>query len=299
MPAFDDKTCELGLGNLSPPDGESSVTACLVIIAGTEVGRFFVLSQPEITIGRAPGSSIYLQDDGVSRHHALLRRAGTREFTLQDLGSTNGTFCNGVRVKTAQLNDGDKLMIGSTTIFKFSFNDEVEKRFREHLFDTSVRDWLTKCFNKRYFADQLRREFANANRGTDRPLSLLMLDLDHFKQVNDTYGHTVGDTVLREVAAAVQKLVPADTVCARFGGEEFVVLLPRCDRVSAYALAERIREIVAALHIEHEETLLSVTLSIGVATTRAGELQQPDDLVRKADELLYRAKAGGRNRTEH
>lgn len=294
---LDLKTAELDLVKLSAKADAGRRSACFIVIAGSEVGRVFVISEREMSIGRSHENAICLVDDGISRRHAVVRHLGDDEFVIEDAESTNGTFCNGTRVKTVRLNDGDKVMMGSTAILKFSYNDAVEKSFRENLFESSVRDWLTKCYNKRYFVDHLHVEFAHAKRQRQL-LSLLLFDIDHFKRVNDTFGHAVGDIALQHVASILTEAVPEGAVLCRYGGEEFIAILPRMSNDAAYALAEHIRTLLQSNTMLHEGAALPLTVSVGVATMQGASCVNEDAFVRMADERLYRAKDRGRNRTE-
>src|SRR5581483_6850222 len=146
------------------------------------------------------------------------------EVTIEDLKSANGTVVNGEPVgATAALKDGDKIRLGSTTILKFTYHDHLDESFQQQMYDAALRDALTKAFNKKYFLDRLETELAYAKRHAAH-LSLLMIDIDHFKQVNDTYGHLAGDFVLSRIARIALGTVRTEDVFARYGGEEFGVI---------------------------------------------------------------------------
>ena len=165
------------------------------------------------------------------------------------------------------------------------------------LYESSMRDPLTDLYNRRFFDQRLREEFAFATRH-QAPLSVILLDLDHFKQVNDTWGHPAGDEVLRQVAGLIKRCVRKEDVASRFGGEEFAVVVRTESHEGARAVAERMRKRIEDTSIHHEGELILVTTSAGVATAAPPHMyESPSALLAAADQALYRAKAGGRNRS--
>ncbi|HEY3254841.1 MAG TPA: GGDEF domain-containing protein, partial [Polyangiaceae bacterium] len=185
--------------------------------------------------------------------------------------------------------------IGSNTVLKFSLTDELEEQFQKSIYEQATRDGLTRVYNKKYFLDTMRKEFAYCLRHRV-PLSLVMFDIDHFKKVNDTYGHMAGDAVLCATANVVKTSVPPEYLFARVGGEEFAVLCPNTSLAQAKLCAERIRVAVAENMPTFEEKSLPVTASLGVAEFKAGSEEEPEALYGRADEKLYQAKDSGRNR---
>ncbi|HMC57647.1 MAG TPA: sensor domain-containing diguanylate cyclase, partial [Candidatus Solibacter sp.] len=168
-------------------------------------------------------------------------------------------------------------------------------RLREALRNQSIKDPLTGLYNRRYLAEMLEREIRRAVRA-EQSLGVLMLDLDHFKKFNDTYGHEAGDTVLRETASFLTKSIRVEDVVCRFGGEEFVIILPTADLNAAHARAERIRSKLRELTVLHQgQSLGMITVSVGVATLPQHGTS-PKDLLEAADAALYRAKREGRDR---
>ncbi len=267
--------------------------AYLIVLAGTDVGKMFKLGEGETVIGRSHRADIRLDDDSISRMHVKLNLDGTA-VTIEDLNSSNGTLVNGERIHKEQLRDGDKIRVGETTILKFTFHDRLDESFQQKMYNAALRDPLTKAYNKKYFVDQLNTEIAYSRRH-QTPLSLIIFDLDHFKRVNDTYGHVAGDVVLIEMAEMVQSMLRAEDVFARYGGEEFVIILRGISMSDAGVLAERLRNACEQRTFMSGETRLPVTVSVGVAEYD----HQSEDamvLVEQADNALYAAKQGGRNR---
>jgi diguanylate cyclase (GGDEF)-like protein len=267
--------------------------AHLIVLAGESLGQMFRVDQPEVVIGRAADAGIRVLDDGVSRRHAriALRRG---QLWIDDLGSVNGTLINGQAVQSAVLRDGDKIQIGSTTILKFTYADELDEEFQNKMQQAALLDGLTKAYNKGHFLHRLESEVAYAKRH-GAPLCLLMIDVDHFKAINDTHGHPAGDCVLVTLAQIVHESLRMEDVFARFGGEEFAVLCRGTTADDALTLAERLRYLIGAFSFDHQGRAIAVTVSVGAACW----FDQPDSatrLIADADEALYKAKASGRNR---
>ncbi len=267
----------------------------LIVIRGGNAGEMHALLQEESILGRARSSTIRFEDDGVSRRHARVVSA-KGEVDIEDLASVNGTFVNGKRLSgRCRLADGDKIGLGPVTILKFTFTDELEEDFQRRMFEAALRDALTRAYNKRYFAERLDKEIAYARRhGT--PLSLIVLDVDHFKRINDSVGHPAGDAVLVKLAQVVRDTLRREDVLFRVGGEEFAVICRGIGVKQAATLAERLRMLVAAMRIVHEGKAIAVTASLGIAGYPEVEAEDPLQLVTAADEALYEAKDAGRNR---
>lgn len=278
--------------------------AHLVVIAGASVGRAFSLVEGA-TVGRSD-CTIHVDGDDVSRVHAEFREL-EGGWSVRDLGSMNGTFVNGVAVtKPHVLLEGDKIEIG-TTVFRFALFDELDERYQARMYESALRDPLTRAFNRKYLEERLDAEFAYALRH-DVPLTLLILDVDHFKQVNDAHGHLTGDGVLVELVERVFQTIRAEDVFARYGGEEFAVLARGITREGARVLAERLRVAIEGSSFRAVGPLeeggegdalvsrpISVTISVGGATMPDPEIGQPVALLARADDALYRAKHDGRN----
>ena len=267
--------------------------AALVLIHGEDLGRKFDLVSEETLIGRSSKADIQVDQDSVSRHHAKIRVDGVR-ITVEDMGSTNGTIVNDEHIEdTLRLRNGDLLKIGRT-IFKFIAGNNIEAQYHDEIYRMTTVDGLTQVFNRRYFEDAIERELSRSRRYT-RPLSLVLLDIDHFKKINDTYGHLAGDAVLKEVALTVRGRTRREDVFARFGGEEFALLLPEVDQKGAGTLAEKARKLIEKHHFAFDGEDIVVTVSAGVATVQKKN-ETPVELIRRADEKLYEAKSAGRNR---
>ncbi len=176
-------------------------------------------------------------------------------------------------------------------------NAEELARLNEILEERSIRDGLTGLFNHLRFYEVLHRDFLLARR-QQSDLGCLLLDLDHFKLINDTYGHPFGDAVLKGVAALLQKMVRKTDIVSRYGGEEFAILLPDTDLHGALVLAHNIRAGMEEHPFHHGDTAVTVTASIGVATFHEHRPALPQELLAFADTALYKAKAAGRNRVE-
>ena len=265
--------------------------ALLLVLSGPRLGNRTVLTDTPVEIGRGSTAGLVLDADSVSRRHAKIEptEAGYR---LIDHGSTNGTYVNGLRVKEHVLRDGDRVQIGKA-LLKYMAGGNIEGAYHEEVQRLMSFDALTGVHNKRYFEENLRVTLSAAQTG---PVSLLVLDIDHFKKVNDTYGHMAGDAVLCATANVVKESVPAEYLFARVGGEEFAVLCPNTALATAKQCAERIRVAVAANLPSFEEKNLPVTVSLGVAEFSSGSEEEPEALYGRADEKLYQAKDGGRNR---
>ncbi|MFT3706470.1 MAG: GGDEF domain-containing protein [Archangium sp.] len=274
--------------------------AYLIVISAktaATIGKMLKLDKGEFVMGRAPDTQLQVEDDGISRKHCKITMAPNGHFQLVDLGSTNGTFLNGIKVNVATLQDGDKVQIGANTVVKFSIQDQLEEQYQRSIYESATRDGLTRIFNKKYFLDTLRKEFAYCLRHRV-PLSLVMFDIDHFKKINDTYGHPAGDYVLQKVAAKVSETVRQEDLFARYGGEEFALMLRESAADKSIRCAERCRRAVDGSEFVFNGTPIRVSISLGVATVLDSDFAQPEDLIGAADKYLYRAKKGGRNRVD-
>jgi len=291
---WDEETTNTDLDEIQVKLASPRNRATLTVLTGSASGRMFKL-RASVTIGRSPACEIRLEDDGVSRNHARVRYEG-EHASVEDLQSRNGTFVNGERIREiVKIQDGDKIQCGRATVLRFSFADDLDESFHENLMSSALRDGLTKLFNKRYLMDRLDSELRFAQRH-EVSLSLLMLDIDHFKKVNDAHGHLAGDAVLSQLAAVLSRAVRNEDVVARFGGEEFAIVLRAIGRDPATGMAERLRKLVENTVVETGSKQLRATVSIGVAGFPAIPAKTVTDLIEAADKALYRAKHAGRNR---
>ena len=257
----------------------------------------FRFVEPETTLGRAGDCDIHFVAAGISRLHATLRRMPDGEIEIFDHDSTNGTFVNGVRVNQDVLRDGDKLQLGPDVVLRYNLQDAIDEAFQRRQFEAMTRDGLTGCFNRMYFDEELHREMSYAQR-SGGSISVAMIDLDHFKEVNDTHGHAAGDQVLAGVGRVLIEMLRQYDLVARIGGEEFALLMRNADLATGRLVAERVRERIARLVIAiGDGKQLNVTASVGVASLSEYRKSDVTLLMRTADSRLYAAKRRGRNCT--
>jgi diguanylate cyclase (GGDEF)-like protein len=267
--------------------------ACLVVISGPRLGQRTQLGKNTLHIGRGNSCDLMLDMDSVSRQHARIEWNGVAHKFV-DLASTNGSFVNEARVGEQALKDGDRIQVGKA-LLKYISGSNIENSYHEEIQRLMRYDGLTGVYNKRYFEDALELELTAA-RTKDKPVGLILFDLDHFKRVNDTWGHAAGDAVLRQVSEVVAGLLGSEQVFGRVGGEEFAVLWSgAADTSVVRSLAEGLRRAVESTEFGFEGTRIDTTISLGVALRRPGTAESPQSLYKRADERLYEAKASGRN----
>lgn len=271
----------------------------LVIYIGNNSGCRHKINSGLTTIGRSPEADISIEDDRISRIHCVIERMG-QMITIKDKGSTNGTYVDAQKISRARLLPGVPIQLGHS-IMKVEYKTEAEIRSEKRLLQRASLDALTGVFNRHHFNKLASMEMAYASRHK-LPIGVVLMDIDNFKQVNDTYGHQSGDLVLAQLANTVIENKRAEDLFGRYGGDEFIIL-PRgeINKESMQVHCERIRKAIAGFEFCFEDICIRITLSLGFHLTKAesGDAETMlSDLIGKADQALYLAKERGRNRTE-
>lgn len=267
--------------------------ACLIVIRGNPQGKRYELRMDSMTIGRDASADVVINDQKVSRIQAVVFKVG-RDVTIRDDNSTNGTYVNDKRITgPALLHKEDMIRVGDT-VLKYLPKGELEIYYIGMLESKAHMDALTNVFNRGYITESLEAEFKRA-RVLKTNFSLMLLDLDHFKKINDTYGHDAGDLVLRETCKILKKLSQKNHIIGRFGGEEFLVLLTETSMDAAIQIAEALRKAVETHSFTYEGKSIPVTSSIGLAEL-TGQVENSTELFKLADKALYMSKGSGRNR---
>ena len=269
--------------------------AVLVIMAGAELGRVISVKEGSLTLGRSEECDARIDDQSLSRVHAQIVRV-VGNWMFADKGSTNGSAINDQRVEhPTRLADGDRIRLGSTITLRFALVDEAEELALRSVYEATTRDALTGTANRKHLEERLDAELAYAVRHKAL-LSILLVDVDHFKRVNDNHGHLAGDAVLKNVAATLARGIRTEDALARYGGEEFLVIARGIGIEEASVMAERLRLLVASSPTVFDQREIPVTVSAGVASLSCcGERRNKPVLLGLADARLYRAKQGGRN----
>ncbi len=270
--------------------------AALLIIGGDLNGTIFDLVEPTVGIGRNADNIIALEFNGVSRYHFKLHVSGDSHI-LEDCGSKNGTYLNNKKIEgQTPLARADIIKIGSIAL-KYLPKGDPERLTYDKLNLEANTDKHTGCYNKTFFNNRIGLE-VNKSKVTGDPLSLILFDLDHFKKLNDNYGHDAGDYVLKDMAAVIRANGIRDQdVFARYGGEEFVILLPKTNLKQSFEIAERLRKLIENKEFLYDGKRLPVTASVGVADYRQG-VNTGTDLFKRADDAVYKAKDAGRNQVQ-
>lgn len=265
----------------------------LRIIHPRDLNRRYPLSKEGLTLGRGEDADVVLPDGLVSRIHC--RVTATEDgIVVEDLESTNGTMIDGRAIAREQLPAFGRLKVGPF-VLKIEYTSEAEVRADERLFAAATTDALTGIPNRRWLMDQ-GLKFLASFRDADHVISAVLLDIDHFKQVNDTWGHGAGDDVLRGVASMLAGEKRELDLLGRYGGEEFLMFLPDASADDAMVFCERVRSAVEQAEFETTGTTVKVTISIGVCSLARGDVGSLEDMIRRADDALYAAKDAGRNR---
>ena len=277
--------------------GEQSIV--LTVIAGSEVdfGKHFVLERQRTGIGREKVNDIALSDGKVSKAHCeisvICSSRGIEQISILDLDSTNGTYVNGEPVVQATLKAGDKIRAGSS-VLQLSYSDEIEREYHAKLFDFAARDALTGMYNKRFVVNELEN-YSRIARRSRRAFSVILIDIDDFKQINDRYGHLSGDEYLKRLAGLIRDTLRDQDIAGRIGGEEFLVVLPETAIDGAMQLAVRLRKRVEEFVLPLQGQDVRTTISAGVCQYQRG-MKDVKELLDLADQALYEAKRSDKNK---
>ena len=294
---IDEKTENIDLDEIfgGPSQKQKDQQECyLIVVYGDDAGKIYPLDKKAITIGRSDEVDIQLADPSCSRKHSIIQFNDNNKPVLKDLNSRNGTFVNGSKITKINLEDGDKIMFGVSSVFKFAIQDSLEAKFQKKLYESSVNDHLTGAFNKKYFLDTLSKEFSYSLRHHSS-LGLLMLDIDFFKKINDTYGHIVGDMVLKEFVKRIKNNLRNEDILCRYGGDEFAVIVRDFKYGFIKIAAERIRLFFNGKSINCKDHKINISVSIGAATIDNENIETSEDMIALADANLYKAKQSGGN----
>lgn len=275
-------------------------TAVLTLLSGNEKGLVIEIpSDQQLVIGRSKDADVHIKDATISRKHATIGVDGTGSVILTDLNSTNGTFVNEKKVTRAVLNNNDKLRLGDNVYFKFGFADAIDKEYMENLYESAHIDFLTGAHKRDFFWNQFQTELRNSNE-LNKPLSLMIADIDFFKKINDTYGHPAGDYILRGIVQILSKTIRRGNLVGRYGGEEFIFYLKDTPEDGALIFANRVRDEIEHHPFEFDGKKIQITISIGLTTNFSnGQYNKPaEEMLKEADAFLYKAKQNGRNRVE-
>ena len=295
----DQTTIILGSDPEHSTESGEILPAVLICLKGPQgcVGRRWTLSEEQTVIGRSPTAQICIDDPSVSRIHASVTQTSDTDIVLTDLGSRNGTWLDGKTIPPEEplsLHDNQRIKVGSA-IFKYLAPGNIEYLSNKYLYESAHKDAMTGAYS-RGALEQLGPDAVKKSETQQSPLSIILLDIDYFKRVNDDCGHLCGDSVLIELARLIQQeLLRTEDYLARYGGEEFVVILTNTSLSQATHIAERIRQRIERHRFEFPDTRVPVTVSLGVA-----ELLDPSEkwegLFKRADDALYASKRSGRNR---
>ncbi|MCP5048781.1 MAG: GGDEF domain-containing protein [bacterium] len=281
-------------------DEDSHFSIMLTIIQGSDVdfGKTFNISRETVLIGRDKDNDIQVDDSKISKIHFeinIVKANNLDQVVIKDMDSTNGTYVNDKLIRQRVLESGDKITIGQT-VLRINYNDEIEEEYRSKLFNFAATDALTGLYNRRYIINALENHYKIAKRN-DRVFSIAVFDIDDFKQINDSYGHTAGDEFLKKVTFVINNTLREQDIPGRLGGEEFLVILPETHLEGAYILANRIREEIQESEVNHVGARIKATISAGVSQY---DITRPpasaEALFQLADNSLYEAKKSGKNR---
>ncbi len=283
----------LGMADEKKP---SEGDACLVHLhpPGPDIGKRTPLMNQQYIVGRDSEAGFVVSRSSVSRQHARLYMDDAGQWWVEDLNSTNGTFVNENRIKHQQLADSDQVRFGDA-IYKFLSGSNIESAYHEAIHNMAIQDGMTGIHNKRYFMEFLEREIAVCTRH-GHPLTLVIFDVDHFKKINDSFGHLAGDAVLKDLSQRIRPRIRREDLFARYGGEEFAAVLPSTALPGGIVFAEHLRTLIEERPTVFDNQQIPFTISLGVTTLHREAGVDPQMLIKRADENLYAAKRGGRNR---
>ncbi len=264
-----------------------------IIIEGDQIGKVFNLIKQQNIIGRVEDADISLDSPTVSRRHAEIIIQGQNSMLIRDLNSSNGTYVNGKKITETELHEGDIFSIGlyKLKVASLSKDDTV---FFQRMMDNAEKDTLTGTYNKGFITKLLDTIMTQSGR-SKRLVSIAMVDIDRFKNINDTYGHIAGDMVLKDIAGLLSTHLRAVDKFGRFGGEEFLIIFDRTSLNDARVISERIRKMVMEHKTVYESHDIKLTISIGLASNEDKQIQDSESFIKLADENLYTAKKNGRN----
>jgi len=285
------ETIHINLPDFKASDFQKKIPV-LTFVGGSQVGRRLLLADDAITLGRSHEATIMLRDFAVSRVHLRIEYHPEESvYRIRDMGSSNGTMLNDKKISKAELREGDKIIIGQT-VLRFSWVDTIDMAFHGEVDQLINIDTLTGLVLKRRFDEEFNRHVAVAL-SNGSPLSMLMMDMDGLKRINDTYGHSFGAYSISETGKIIKAAMSSKGLASRFGGDEFMAFLPNMSMDEAKALAENIRSRVAQYPYEKDHTKFSMTISIGLSEIK--EKDTPESLLKRADAALYLSKNSGRN----
>jgi diguanylate cyclase (GGDEF)-like protein len=272
--------------------GSKSDAGSLILIHGAPQGKRFPLEKDVILIGRSNETDVQIMENGVSRVHTKLIRNGDH-LIVHDMGSLNGTFVNNEKIAECKLQKDDLIGIG-VAVLKYLPPGSVEIQYHRRLSDAAFTDPLTGVNNKGYLMEAMENEF-KSHKKRSSPLSLIVIDLDLFTDINTDHGHDGGDYVIKEACQIIRdKGVRNTDILGRYGGDEFVVILPDTPTPQAEEIAERIRSHIAGHDFVYDKKPIKLTASCGVATLTP-DVTDHISFFKVADRALYKAKGLGRN----
>ena len=284
-----------------PSDGvlkkqcNSNISVSVTAISGPRTGLSFQIEpHTEISLGRSPDADMQIVDTGISRTHIRMYFDGASVY-VKDLNSANGSYVNGTKLSgKIEIRNGDQISIGVSTVLKLSLNNQLDAEYKDYVEEQLSKDILTKAYNRKAFAHFLNSAYIQAKRDFSS-ICLFMIDVDNFKTINDTYGHQVGDKILKHIAdKLIQTVRSADIVC-RYGGDEFAVVCPNINSLKGLQLAERVRNNIENMNFTIGGNKINTTLSIGVSNYPDNEIKCVSQFIAYADKAMYKAKRKGRN----